>query len=131
MSAKWRPSCSGLYVLNAAHLSDRLEVNGAKHCYTKVNRADHKDGHHYVYAADVSCFRHDIPIQSLNQASGGWVNVFLDLPFDCNGVVTGWQFYATRTGTFFAGIWRLEGQNIRLIDKNRIVANATGTAVCI
>ena len=82
------------------------------------------------YAADVSCFRDDIPIQSLNQASGGWVNVFLDLSFDCDGVVTGWQFYGTRAGIFFAGIWRLEGQNIRLIDKSRIVAVTAGITVC-
>jgi len=59
------------------------------------------------------------------------LNVFVDLKITCEDTVKAWEFYASRTGTFFASVWRKEGNNIKLIGKNRIDVTKTGAQVSI
>ena len=80
---------------------------------------------------DDSCFKNPTPLTNLNTPSGGWINVFLDLQFDCAVCVKGWKFYASRVGGFFATVWRPSNDEykLELIGKNLITAESIGEQV--
>ena len=82
--------------------------------------------------AEAACFVDDLPIQELNTPSGGWLNVFMDLTFECTTTVIGWEFHATKAGTFYAGIWRLadgDESQMTLIATNKVTAEEEGKQV--
>ena len=84
----------------------------------------------HIFPGD-QCFPYDIPIQRLNMDAGAWVNVFLDIPIECDQRVRGWQYHTTSLGIFYAGIWRPTrgGTHLQLVGKNRISPRNDGTGV--
>ena len=70
------------------------------------------------------------PIQDLNQRSGAWVNIFLDLPFGCDGLVESYEFQAQGAGTFYPSAWRnVGGDSYELIGFNTVRVNSAGKHV--
>jgi len=70
------------------------------------------------------------PSVDMPLVSGGWANIFTSLQIECAGKVTSWEFYASNTGTFFAGIWRPTGANKFLfVGANMITVTVTGAQV--
>ena len=65
----------------------------------------------------------------LTTKPGSWLNIFLDIEVACVGKVKRWEFYASKTGVFYASIWRKTDGSVTLVGKNRIEADAIGRAV--
>ena len=86
---------------------------------------------HYFISAD---FQPQIALQNLNYDSGQYMNLFFDLKFHCEATVTGWKFYAKKTGKFYACVWRLlstedDKYKVKLIGKNPITVTSLGLMV--
>ena len=59
------------------------------------------------------------------------MNLFWDIPFECDYPLIGWQFFARSPGEFFVSIWRPDAPktNMELIAKFQIDAPTEGPTV--
>ena len=57
-----------------------------------------------------SCFD-DVPMEKFEDRAGMWMNIFVDLPFYCHGIVQGWRFKVYIAGSVFIDIWRPIGES--------------------
>ena len=70
------------------------------------------------------------PIQHYPDLYRGSI-IFVDFPFQCDGSVSGVEFYAERAGTFYFSAWRpsASGDSWTLLGYNTIVSEEQGTQV--
>ncbi len=72
------------------------------------------------------CFP-DLKIQQLRMNPRLWNRVLVDLKFTCHGFITKWHYFATRTGSVYLDVFKVNhDDSLTLISKTYVTANVTG-----
>ena len=83
-----------------------------------------------LFSTGEYCLPFEIAIELLVESPGLYMNIFVDMNFQCEVVVHGWHYYQKSLGSFFAAIWRpVNGTHVKLVGKNIVRTHTLGRGV--
>ena len=72
----------------------------------------------------------DREIKSRSGVTGTWLKVYIDFKMPCEGWVTAWEYYSSRSGISYASVWKNIGENsYKAVGNHELVATGPGRHV--